>query len=201
MRRKQIHTLAFDLFELMRKDFGYPVAQPVQYSEFPHADFYKVILPLKSPGYVQSIVRKNNPVTETASVYKDSIDDFLVKKNTSGLVMLLYGSTKYNKHCSLRFYDNCAQPPPRIAEVDAGKITKSGMFCPHILYKEYKVTSIVADMTSIFHSHYRRLLLSGDYLTEEIEYIESEDERYQEYKSIADSTSEYLEAAAMKQKE
>lgn len=200
MRRKQIHTLAFDLFELMRKDFGYPQAQSVQYTEFPHADFYKAILPLKSPGYVQSIVRKNNPGSKLPTSYLNSVDDFLVKNRVSGSIVLLYGATKYNKHCSLRVSDICAQPPPRIVEVDAGKITKSGMFCPHILYKEYKVTALVAGIVDVFHKHYRHLLLSGDYLTDEVEYIEAEDERYKDLTSVADSTVEYLETTAVKQK-
>lgn len=183
MRKKSIHHLSLDLFDRMRKEYGYHLPlEHVVYTDFPGIAYMRVVIPLFSSG-------KNQTVQKTTSTLYRNVEE---KKH---YVALLCGILPYNTECSLHLYEHVAERPEgprrRIASVISGRCTDERMLLPHVVHKEYCVLKEHKEVTAFFYHHYRDLVFSGRYFDEIVD-LKSENDLLTPLIRIIENDEEYL---------
>jgi hypothetical protein len=178
MRKKSIHHLAFDLFHEVLDAHKHTRLSLVRFKDLPRIEFTQSVITLESfDTTVTSIVPTTKWKTNSI-VGVSSVNDFLQKKDVvTHRVVLMYGVYRYNAHVSLREYSPLKQediPPPLIVEVNAGKLTPSGMLVPHVHIKEYTLTKTLDPILSFFRNTYRTLRLSEGYIEDILPWDSSE---------------------------
>lgn len=179
MRKKSIHHLAFDLFHEVLDAHRHTKLSLVRFKSLSKIEFTQSVITLEPlDATITSIVPTTKWKKENSVFGTSSINDFLKKKDTIiHRVVLMCGVYRYNAHVSLREYSPVKQedtPPPLIAEVNAGKLTPSGMLLPHVHIKEYTLTKQLDPILSFFKSTYRTLRLSEKYSEDIVPWDSSE---------------------------